>query len=93
MKYLLLLACLPFAAQTGARGGLSRFSQLWPWGALYQDMIPTIRQVLSSGRRVAVVKRPRRVAVLAPVYDSRGDIVGLVDAVTQQPVDPLGNVK
>ncbi len=50
-------------------------------------------QVLSSGRRVAVAKRPRRVAALAPVYDSRGDIAGLVEAVTQQPVDPLGNVK
>jgi hypothetical protein len=68
-------------------------SQFWPWGALYQDMIPYMKQVLESGRRVTVAEKPGWVSVLAPVYDSMGDIVALVEAVTQMPADPHGNVK
>lgn len=71
----------------------NELSQFWPWGALYQDMIPSMKQVLEMGRRVTVTENPGWVSVLAPVYDSMGDIVGLVEAVTQQPVDPQGNVK
>ena len=68
-------------------------SQFWPWGALYQDMIPQMKQVLETGRRVTVTEKPGWVSVLAPVYNSLGDIVGLVEAVTQHPADPQGNVK
>jgi hypothetical protein len=71
----------------------NELSQFWPWGALYQDMIPPMRQVLESGRRVTVTEKPGWVSVLAPVYDSLGDIVASVEAVTQTPVDPHGNVK
>jgi hypothetical protein len=71
----------------------NEMSQFWPWGALYQDMIPQMKQVLESGRRVTVTEKPGWVSVLAPVYDSLGDAVGLVEAVTQTPVDPQGNVK
>jgi len=71
----------------------NELSQFWPWGALYQDMIPAMKQVLETGRRLKVTEKPGWVSVLAPVYDSLGDIVGLVEAVTQQPVDPQGNVK
>jgi len=71
----------------------NELSQFWPWGALYQDMIPPMKQVLETGRRVTVAEKPGWVSVLAPVYDSLGDIVGLVEAVTQQPIDPQGNVK
>jgi len=52
-----------------------------------------MKQVLETGRRVTVAEKPGWVSVLAPVYDSLGDIVGLVEAVTQQPVDPQENVK
>jgi len=71
----------------------NELSQFWPWGALYQDMIPSMKQVLETGRRVTVAEKLGWVSVLAPVYDSLGDIVGLVEAVTQQPVDPQENVK
>jgi hypothetical protein len=71
----------------------NELSQFWPWGVLYQDMIPSMKQVLETGRRVTVAEKPGWVSVLAPVYDSLGDIVGLVEAVTQQPIDPHGNVK
>ena len=71
----------------------NELSQFWPWGALYRDMIPPMKQVLETGRRVTVAEKPGWVSVLAPVYDSLGDIVGLVEAVTQQPIDPQGNVK
>jgi hypothetical protein len=71
----------------------NELSQFWPWGALYQDMIPEMRQVLETGRRVTVADKPGWVSVLAPVYDSLGDIVGLVEAVAQQPIDLQRNVK
>ena len=71
----------------------NELSQFWPWGALYQDMIPSMKHVFESGRRMTVADKPGFVSVLAPVYDSLGDIVALVEAVTQTPVDPHGNVK
>jgi hypothetical protein len=71
----------------------NELSQFWPWGALYQDMIPSMKQVFESGRRLTVAERPGWVSVLAPVYDSLGDIVALVEAVTQKPINPHGNVK
>lgn len=71
----------------------NELSQFWPWGALYQDMIPSMKQVLETGRRVTVTEKPGWASALAPVYDSLGDIVALVEAVTQTPIDPRGNVK
>jgi hypothetical protein len=58
-------------------------SQFWPWGALYQDMIPQMEQVLKTGGRVTVAEKPGWVSVLAPVYNSLGDSVALVEAVSQ----------
>jgi hypothetical protein len=72
---------------------VNELSQFWPWGALYQDMIPPMKQVFENGRRVTVAEKPGWISVLAPVYDSLGDIVALVEAVTQMPIDPHGNVK
>ncbi len=68
-------------------------SQFWPWGALYQDMIPQMRQVLDTGRRATVTGKPGWVSVLAPVSDSLGDIVALVEAVSQKQLDSHENVK
>lgn len=68
-------------------------SQFWIWGALYQDMIPSMRQVLDTGQRVSVTQKPGWLSVLAPVYDSLGDVVAVVEAATQQPGASHENVK
>jgi hypothetical protein len=68
-------------------------SQFWPWGKLYQDMIPQMRHVLASGERITVTQKPGWVSVLAPVYNSLGDTVALVEAVSQSQLDPHENVK
>ena len=68
-------------------------SQFWPWGALNQAMPEEMRKVLETGQRVTVRRRPGMVSVLAPVYDSLGDAVGLVEVVTQSRPDPRENVK
>jgi len=71
----------------------NELSQFWPWAALYQDMIPQMKQVLDTGRRATVTEKPGWVSVLAPVYNSLGDVVALVEAVSQSRVDPHENVK
>lgn len=68
-------------------------SQFWTWGDLHQEMPAEMKQVLETGRRVTVRRRPRMISVLAPVYDSLGDIVGLVEIVSQTSPDPRENVK
>src|SRR5262245_58980342 len=32
----------------------NEMSQFWPWGALYQDMVPEMKTVLDSGKRITV---------------------------------------
>jgi len=71
----------------------NELSQFWPWGALYQDMVPEMATVLSTGRRIAVAKKPGWVSVLAPVSDSLGDIVAVVEVASQTQLDPHENVK
>jgi len=68
-------------------------SQFWPWGALYQDMIPQMKTVLDSGKRVTVTNKPGWISVLAPVSDSLGDVIGVLEVVTQTQMDPHANVK
>ena len=68
-------------------------SQFWPWGALYQDMIPQMKTVLETGKRVTVTDKPGWISVLAPVSDSMGDLVGVLEVVTQTHVDAHANVK
>ena len=68
-------------------------SQFWPWGALYQDMIPQMKTVLDSGKRVTVTDKPGWISVLAPISDSLGDVVGVLEAVTQTQIDAHANVK
>ena len=68
-------------------------SQFWPWGALYQNMIPEMKIVLETGRRVTVAQKPGWVSVLAPVWDSLGDIVAVVEVASQRQLDPHENVK
>jgi hypothetical protein len=53
----------------------NEMSQFWRWGDLYQDMVPQMETVLKTGQRVTVMDRPGWISVLAPVYNSLGDIV------------------
>jgi hypothetical protein len=71
----------------------NELSQFWSWGALYQDMIPAMREVLETGQWRAVAEKPGMVSVLAPVSNSLGDIVGLVEVVSRLPIDTHENVK
>jgi hypothetical protein len=68
-------------------------SQFWVWGALHQEMFPEMKEVFETGKRVTVQRRREMISVLAPVYDSLGDIAGLVEVVSQRRPDPQENVK
>lgn len=72
---------------------VNEISQFWAWGNLKQAMVPEMKTVLEKGSRLTVTKRPGWVSVLAPVTDSLGDIVGVLEAVAQTKPDPYGNVK
>jgi len=71
----------------------NEMSQFWRWGDLYQDMLPSMETVLKTGQRVTVADRPGWISVLAPVYNSLGDIVGLIEAVSRDKMDAHENVK
>jgi hypothetical protein len=68
-------------------------SQFWPWGTLYQDMIPQMETVLKTGQRLTVQEKLGWISVLAPVYNSLGDIVGVIEAVGRVKGDAHENVK
>jgi hypothetical protein len=67
-------------------------SAFWTWGALHQEMFPEMQKVLDSGERV-LAERRGLTAVLAPVRDSMGDVVALVEVVGRLKEDPGENVK
>jgi hypothetical protein len=71
----------------------NELSQFWPWGVLFQDMIPEMKTVLDTGQRVTVTRKPGWISVLAPVSDSLGDVVAVVEVATQQKPDAHENVK
>ena len=71
----------------------NEMSQFWTWGALYQDMTPAMREVIESGQRRTVAEKPGMVSVLAPVSNSLGDIVGLVEVASRVSIDAHENVK
>ena len=71
----------------------NEMSQFWNWGELYGDMIPQMETVLKTARRVAVTSKPGWISVLAPVHNSLGDVVGVIEAVSQVKVDAHENVK
>jgi hypothetical protein len=71
----------------------NEMSQFWRWGALNQDMTPQMETVLKTGQRVTVMNRPDWISVLAPVYNSSGDIIGLIEAVSRGRMDAHENVK
>ncbi len=62
---------------------VNELSQFWSFGLLYQDTIPPMQTVLDSGHRVTVKNKPGWISVLAPVYNSLGNIVGLVEVASR----------
>lgn len=71
----------------------NEMSQFWRWGDLYQNMIPQMETVLKTGQRVTATDRTGWISVLAPVYNSLGDTVGLIEAVSRVAIDAHENVK
>jgi len=71
----------------------NEMSQFWNWGELYGDMVPQMETVLKTGQRVTVTNKPGWISVLAPVYNSLGDVVGLIETVSQVRMDAHENVK
>jgi hypothetical protein len=71
----------------------NEISQFWKWGDLHQPMPAEMKRVLATGKRETVTAKPGFVSVLAPVSNSLGDRVGIVEVVTQINPDPHGNVK
>jgi hypothetical protein len=71
----------------------NEISQFWHWGDLYQDTLPQMAMVLKTGQRATVMDRPGWISVLAPVFNSLGDIVGLIEVVSRDNMDAHENVK
>jgi hypothetical protein len=71
----------------------NEMSQFWRWGDIYQDMPAAMAAVLRTGERQTVMDRAGWVSVLAPVYNSLGDRVGLIEAVARVKPDAHENVK
>lgn len=72
---------------------VNEMSQFWEWGALHQEMLPEMKSVLETGLRSTVSKKIGWISVLAPVYNSLGDRVGIIEVVTRIPLDTHENVK
>jgi hypothetical protein len=64
---------------------VNELSQFWTWGALVQDMTAEMQRVLEKGERETVMKKAGLISVLAPVRNSLGDVVALVEAVSMDP--------
>lgn len=80
---------MPFAGRRDRIQVLIRnaneWSQFWTWGVLVQDMPLEMKKVLETGRRETVMLKPGLISVLAPVRDSLGDTVALVEVVSLEP--------
>ena len=63
----------------------NEWSQFWTWGQLTQPMPAEMKRVLDTGKREKVTRGAGLISVLAPVYDSLGDIVAVIEAVAAQP--------
>lgn len=68
-------------------------SQFWKWGDMDQAMPPEMKRVFDKRERVTVRVKPGMTSVLAPVYDSLGDVAALVEVVSENNPDPRENVK
>jgi hypothetical protein len=68
-------------------------SQFWTWGVLFQDQTPKMAEVLATGKPQTIVQKGDFVSVLAPVFNSLGDSVGLVEVVSRLQLNPQEHVK
>jgi hypothetical protein len=88
---------MPFKEEPGKIQVLIRnryeMSQFWRFGQLYADTPPEMRQVLDSGKRLTVQKHENIISILTPVFNSLGDVVGLVEVVSRAQFNPQENVK
>jgi hypothetical protein len=66
-------------------------SQFWTFGDLRQAMPPVMQEVLKTGKPSTVQKAPGMLSVLAPVRNSLGEIVGLVEVVSSTLPPPPAN--
>lgn len=71
----------------------NEMSQFWHWGDIYQDLPPAMAAVLKTGDRQTVSNRAGWISALAPVYNSLGDRVGVIEAVSRVNPDAHENVK
>jgi hypothetical protein len=80
---------MPFADRPGKIQVLIRnvneWSQFWTWGVLVQDLPAEMKRVLETGKQETVMRKPGMISVLAPVRNSLGDIVALVEVVALEP--------
>jgi hypothetical protein len=60
---------------------VNELSQFWSFGQLNQNIPAPMTKVLETGQRITVAEKSGLISVLAPVYDSLGDVVGLVEVV------------
>jgi hypothetical protein len=88
---------MPFKEEPGKIQVLIRnkyeMSQFWRFGQLFADTPPEMKEVLENGRPITVQGREDIVSVLTPVYNSLGDIVGLVEVVSRAQYNAQENVK
>lgn len=88
---------MPFKEEPGKIQVLIRnqyeMSQFWNFGELYADIYPEMKEVLTSGKPLTVQKSGNIVSIVTPVHNSLGDIVGLVEVVSQAKFNPQENVK
>jgi hypothetical protein len=64
---------------------VNEWSQFWTWGQLTQPLPAEMKRVLDTGKREKVARGAGLMSVLAPVYDSLGDVVALVEVVAAEP--------
>ncbi|HVN81249.1 MAG TPA: hypothetical protein VMW38_19830 [Terriglobia bacterium] len=88
---------MPFKEEPGRIQVLIRnkyeMSQFWSFGQLYATTPPEMQEVLATGKCLTVQKRGNIISVLTPVYNSLGEIVGLVEVVSRAQFNPQENVK
>ncbi len=68
-------------------------SQFWNWGDLDSELPPEMKRVLAGSEQMSVHKKPGMLSVLAPVYDSLGNVVAIAEVVSEKLQDPQENVK
>ena len=67
---------------------VNEISQFWRWGDLYQPMPPQMKEVFATAKPITVAQRGDHVSVLAPVLNSLGDVVAIVEVAARRAPAP-----